>query len=180
MADERGNAFDPDKIAAVLDKAAESYTPEIKTIKAMLSHPTIIESVRKMKARGASPAYIVKALQEAGITMSAGTFNKYWPEVSGEQKDETDGKPGRKPRKTNPRTTAGTSESQKTVKPAAAETKQPAATVGTPAGTNAGTDSGTATGKKSGLADRARAESKSTGNKNSEPDMGGVHDERNF
>lgn len=175
MAEATKGGFDPDKLAAALMAAAESYTPETTTEKEKLAEPRVVEAVKAMKRRGMTSAAITTILKQNGVTLSAGTFNKYWREITKEAEGGSNGKPERKSKATQARTPAEAGADSKATKQETG--KQSSGATGSD---NAGKPA-------SGLAEAAR-NAKSSGGANKpdkhpekgQPDMGGVYDEKNF
>ena len=121
MAEATKGGFDPDKLAAALLAAAETYTPETTTEKEKLAEPKVVEAVKAMKRKGMTSAAITGVLKANGVTLSAGTFNKYWRDITKEAKGGSDGKSERKSKATAPRASAEAPKDSKATAPATGE-----------------------------------------------------------
>lgn len=106
MTTETNKEFNPSALAAALNKLAEEYQPQPKTITEKLSHPDVIAAVKDLKRRQVPANLILEKLAEFGIETKLSTFKKYWTDLT----RDANAKPERKSRESKPRNAAGTSE----------------------------------------------------------------------
>lgn len=98
MADTNKEAIDYAKIAAELNKLAETPNAKAWTLADHLREVSIYNSITKAKAQGYKAEAIVEILGRFGIKTTAASFDQTWRKIMREERGETGVKDNAKPK----------------------------------------------------------------------------------
>ncbi|MGO7674883.1 hypothetical protein ACC685_33510 [Rhizobium ruizarguesonis] len=128
MASEAMTTFDPKRLAAALNEAADKPNPDKLTLFDKLSERDVWAAIQNMRAKRHTSKEIADVLAANGIKTTAGSLNATIQKIQKSLRGESNAKPKRETKANKPTGSAATSEATpnnpEATKPAAAPTTQ--------------------------------------------------------